>query len=111
MKLDWELFNDLLKRVENLPPGDSLQLDDPAEVGHALLLQDGGMVELIDAPHHDGHTVFIKRLTLQGHNYLDHIRNETVHRRLRQFIAQHGGKVAVDVLVELAKRYAFELLA
>ena len=110
MRLDWQLFNDLLKRTEDLPPGEWLEVTDPLEVEHALLLRDGGMIELIDASSMDGRAVFIKRLTLQGHNYLGHIRNETVYRRLRNFIEQNGGKVAIDVLITLAKKYAFDLL-
>jgi len=54
--------------------------------------------------------VFIKRLTLQGHKYLGHIRNETVYLKLRELVKQSGGKLALDVLVALAKKYAFDLL-
>ncbi|GEM_PF-6575505 len=48
MRLDWQLFNDLLKRTEDLPPGERLEVTDPLEVEHTLLLRDGGMVELLD---------------------------------------------------------------
>ncbi|WP_293179077.1 DUF2513 domain-containing protein [Oceanithermus sp.] len=111
MELDWELFNSILKRVESMPPGNWLQLDDPLEVEHALLLRDGGLVELLDVSTHDGKAVVIKRLTLQGHNYLNHIRNETVYRKLKEYVAQSGGRFAFDVILALAKKYALGLMS
>jgi len=110
MKLDWELFNDILKRVEELPAGDSLHLDDPLEVEHALLLHDAGMIELLDVSSHGGKAVIIERLTIRGHNYLSHIQNQTVYNKVKNFIKNQGGNVAFDILVEIAKTAAFNLL-
>ncbi len=111
MKLDWELFNSILKRAEGMPPGDWLQLDDPLEVEHALLLRDSGLVELLDVSTFDGKAVVIKRLTIQGHNYLNHIRDKTVYRKLKKFVAQNSGKFALDTILALAEKYALGLIS
>ena len=109
MKLDWELFNNILEQAEDIPPGNWLQLDDPLEVEHAFLLGDGGLVELLDVSTFDGKAVVIKRLTFKGHDYLKHIRNKTVYRKLKVFVAQNGGKFAIDTLLALAEKYALGL--
>ena len=109
MKFDWELFNDILKRVEKLAPGENLDLNDPIEVEHAFLLRDSGMVELYDVSTFDGQAVIITRLTLKGHNYLKYIQNQTVFNKIKALVKNQGGRVAIDVILELAQKYFLKL--
>lgn len=46
------------------------------------------------------------RLTAQGHDYLDSIRNEGIWRRTQAVVAEQGGSVALELIKSLALGFA-----
>jgi hypothetical protein len=126
MKRDLELFRRILLKVEELPPGQSLDgdlYDLPFETSaatteivaeHVKLLEEEGYIEadIISSPNEIGVTqVFdysIFRLKNGGHDFLANAKNPTIWKKTTDFIANKGGDVSLAVLKGVLTKVAAE---
>jgi len=72
-------------------------------VYHVDLLCDAGLVAPLSNQ--------VYRLTNQGHDFLEAIRNETVWKKTNDVIVQTGGLVTLDILMGIAKGFLKEAIA
>lgn len=109
MKRDWDIIRLILLDYEN----DSEEFAMPEAVSeeqilyHIQLLIDAGFIA--DAIVTKGQMGEIKgvtggRLTMQGHDFLDSIRHDTVWREVRSAILRLGGKVALSIVSDIAQK-------
>lgn len=104
MKRDLDLIRDLLLRVEALPPRGRMGGEDLVEGEHARLLIESGYAEGWTRTGAD-HSVIewdIHRLTMQGHDFLDSIRNPVVFEKTKSRLAEVGGAAALKVVEGVA---------
>ncbi|MBT8457123.1 MAG: DUF2513 domain-containing protein [Rhodobacteraceae bacterium] len=100
MKRDENLIRSLLLELEaandfELDGGaNSIGNHDEARHYHFMLMQDAGLVA------HTNHGFF--RLTSQGHDFLDAIRDEGLWQQTKAVVAESGGNVTVEILKQLA---------
>lgn len=77
---------------------------------HIELLHDAGFIEGIDLNSKDGYLWFAKKLTWEGHEFLDAIKNENVWNKIKQKSSNELStfplKVISSVAIELTKEYA-----
>lgn len=127
MKRDMDLIRDLLFNIEEdkningkyvLSDADFSNIDaDPNAVQyHLRLLLDAGYIEgrdlLADTPSENdtfnvmrqgtGSQIAVERLTWEGHEFLDTVRDNQVWQKTKGYLQNVGG-VGIDVLKEVAK--------
>jgi len=107
MKRDMDTVRQLLRAAEALPPGDSLSKLDNIDwqdfAQYARWLQDAGWVEAIFISTNTGTSAEIERLTSEGCDMLDAMRNDTVWAKVKESILKPGRSFTADLLKELLK--------
>ncbi len=106
MKRDMDLARQILLEVEKTPyqgkPGFSLTLKDISKEEldyHIMLLQEAGLVEATGTTYQSGNVKWrIKRLTWEGHEFLDSARNTGTWNEAKRVIQDKGGNLTFDVL-------------
>ena len=85
------------------------QCDIVYNVGLAI---DAGFLEAEDASllGHDGKDFVVEKLTFQGHDFLDQIRDESVWKKVKSIAAEKGVDLTVDVVKSLAAKIVESLL-
>lgn len=115
MKRDWDLIRDILIRVEDLPPGDCLQLSesevDRVEDEHFYLLYEAGFLSA-DFMRDVRGVAFgvVVGLTWQGHDLLSSIRDEGVWSNVKQRALSVGGQMSIEILKTIATYVAKQTL-
>jgi hypothetical protein len=115
MKLDKDLVREILLQVEAYPhPMGWVELNVPGhsaeEIAHHIeLLDEAGFVEADDLTDTDGYDWRAKRLTYEGHEFLDTVRDGEVWRLTKE-TAKKTGVASVHALFEIAKSYAKQKL-
>lgn len=120
MKRDLELIRRILLAIENSGPQDRLSVSSfvtdtfpPAMVSlHIKLLLDCDYIEAfplryIGASYDD---FIIKRITSNGYDYLDSVKNNTVWNKTKEKLSAVGGEAALDVVKEIGKAVTLNLL-
>ena len=111
MKRDLDLFRDQLLQIEELDRGDGedLKLDhkgvkDLVFREHLRLLKEAGLIEAFEVPDtEDDSTHYLPtRLTFQGHEYLDAIRDPDIWKTTKS-IARTAGGAGLTFVWEIAK--------
>ncbi|TKA91794.1 DUF2513 domain-containing protein [Guyparkeria sp. SB14A] len=111
MRRDWDTIREILLAVEGLDGTKPLTLEDfeeerqPEISYHVTLLEEAGLVLSNSAPSlRTTRTTpfFVRRLTWDGHELLDQIRDDSVWRQTRQTIMEKGGGMALNVVSSLA---------
>jgi hypothetical protein len=113
MKRDMDLIRELLLWIEEPPDGADTASDlenavaatgrDPTECSYNItLLLDAGFI--IGQPS-VGYDFYIERMTWQGHEFLDTVRDPEVWKKTKSG-AQQIGSWTVSLLVDLAKGFA-----
>ena len=118
MKLDPDLARAILLQVEATPANRTSR--DPEIEGysedeifeHVELLNEAGYLEakIVRSGSGDAriYTVFVTRLTWDGHEFLNAARNDTLWRRAKDKVTTSGGAMSLSilkaVLTDLAKR-------
>lgn len=113
MKRDMDLVRNILLAIEasNQSPLDWVDLpkfpgqDDEVISYHVALLAEADLVLAQDISTDDGFEVRATRLTWNGHEFLDSVRDPEIWRRTKEGAAKIGG-AGLDILVEIAKGYA-----
>lgn len=106
MKRDMDLIRQILLAIEAQPhQGGWLDIEIPGyEAGkityHIMLLNGAGLIEAIDLSTHGGIDWRAKRLTWDGHEFLDLARNDTVWKKVLGGLAAAGITVSLPVFQE-----------
>ena len=113
MKRDMDLIRQILLEIEKEPVlGRMISLDiesySPEEASyHVMILNEAGLIE---ATALDGHRWIPKRLTWQGHEFLDAARSEKVWKRAIETIKDKIGSVPFVVVQQLLIKLGTEHL-
>ncbi|MCQ0970678.1 DUF2513 domain-containing protein [Paracoccus sp. TK19116] len=79
--------------------------DSQKEYFHMQLLADQGLVQ------ERGRNGDVYRLTAQGHDYLDSIRDEGVWSKTKAAVAETGGSASIEIMKQLAMAYLRKQIA
>ena len=113
MKRDMDLIRDLLIKIEEAPePTNSSALTaevSPDEarriIDHLRLLQDGGLIDCISSnPISGSWRCQNIKLTWEGHDFLDTVRDPEVWQRTKEGASKMGGWT-FDLLKDMGKAY------
>ena len=104
MKRDMDLIREILLLVEGRKPKQPMDVEidgrDRQEIfGHVQLLQEAGLVE---ASFMGGPISEVHRLTWDGHEFLDSVRDPTVWAKVTKKLKEVGGAATFDVVKALA---------
>ena len=119
MKRNWDVVRELLTKMEECSgPGDTLSLSSfpserSAEVSyHAELLLEAGLVDgqMSRAISRDPHDFFLRRLTWNGHEFLDSIRSDNVWEKTKKVFVSKGIEMTVDLVKFVATEVASAVL-
>lgn len=114
MKLDKDLVREILLEVEAHDEPDGLielHIDDrsPEEISyHVCLLDEAGLLTALDTGGMDIFRWQPQRLTYQGHEFLDTVRDEEIWRRTKAGAEKAGG-VGLGLLMEIGKAYGKQI--
>lgn len=114
MKRNFELIKKILLKFEELPLNhneNEIIVDEFSKnevTYHVFLLAEANLVEIQDASSFDGKDFLPERLTWEGHEFLDNIRNDSIWNGIKSFIASKGGDIGFSVLKALAEAKAKE---
>ena len=116
MKRDMDLARNILQQVEAKDPGFSASWECPDNhteeefYEHVKLLKDAGFLEADIQPTNLGTVIAIpKRLTWEGHEFLDAIKNDTVWKKVKEIVKEKGGSIPFEILKALAVKIAGSL--
>lgn len=111
MKRDLDLIREILLAAESNRPGEdlnhnSVDLGESIDVvaAHVELLVDAGYVDAhVSKDHAYGYRKwFVYRLTMQGHDYLDSVRDPEIYRETKSRLKKVGGTASLEVVKQLA---------
>lgn len=109
VKLDKDLVREVLLKLEadDSDPRDWKDLDitewPREQVAYTIsVLADGGLIEAEELSSHDSYDWRATRLTFQGHEYLETIRDSEVWRTTKE-VANKTGVYSLQVLMEAGK--------
>jgi hypothetical protein len=115
MKLDKELVREILLQVEASPEPTGwvdLTVDGHSQeeiAYHVQILDDAGFLEAEDLTSSSGYDWRPKRLTYEGHEFLDTIRDAEAWRFTKD-TAKNAGVAGIKALFEIGKSYARQKL-
>jgi hypothetical protein len=105
MKRDMDIVRTILLKIEDSeesPLGwTNIEIpDQPPELVsyHVLLLTDAGLVESNNLSTRAGLDVRPKRLTWEGHEFLDAAKNDTIWNKAKDLVKEKGGSIPFEVL-------------
>ena len=110
MKLDMDLARAILLQAEAAPPNQFPKINLPdhdadAVAEHVQLLAEAGLLEASIAPSGSGGRriwkVSVKRLTWEGHQFLENARNDTVWAKTKTVVKEKGGSASFKIIKAL----------
>jgi hypothetical protein len=119
MNRNWDTIKEILTRLEDLTlEENALQLssfsnDRSAEISyHMVLMIEAGLVngEMSKVLNRTPHDFFARRLTWQGHEFLDSIRDDNVWQKTKKSFASSGLSMTIDLVKAVATDIAASLL-
>jgi len=116
MKRNMSLVRELLLKIEEsdgelgsedlrVPDFDKNQQD-----YHINLMIEAGLIDGIDASSMSGFAVLDLRLTWDGHDFLDSIRDDTVWAKTKSRLADVGGSAAFEIVKAVATQVIVDAL-
>ncbi|WP_404443478.1 DUF2513 domain-containing protein [Sutcliffiella horikoshii] len=115
MKRDMELIRTILISIEenNSQMGwidlDIPEYEDDMISYHVELLNNAGFIEAVDLSSMDGYEWKPKKITWNGHEFLDSIKNDTVWNEVKEQVKEKGGNISFEVLKALALQVSSKL--
>lgn len=114
MVRDFELVRRILLEIQALPADsipDGIRFDgeysDRVVDEHVALLIDAGLLEGVVSRNMDGSvSVFVFRLTWEGHDFLDAAANDTIWKKARDVVLKPSVSFSFDLLKEWLKMEA-----
>lgn len=114
MERNWDLIRDLLIEVEaGTEPNTRLRPEEGnwQKAEHmALLIEAGYCTGPLKRTESGYPMVALSRITWEGYDLLDSIRNDTIWSRVKNSLGAVGGKVSVEVLKSLVTATAKDML-
>lgn len=106
MRRDLDLIRQIVLAVEDLPGGslnEELKVEGRTreEVGyHSYLIIDAGLAKGIDVKYlEDTSPIWqITQLTAAGHDFADASRNDTIWKKAKGKIGEHGGAFTIEIV-------------
>jgi hypothetical protein len=115
MKRDMDLIRAVLIEVEKLPYDGrfhdiSVQGHSEEEITyHVMLTHEAGLIEAHNLSSHDGVCWKPKRVTYEGHEFLDSARSETVWNKAKEKLLSTSGSITLDALKALLPQIILRL--
>jgi hypothetical protein len=115
MKRDMDLIRAVLIEVEKLPFDGSfhdifVQGHSEEEISyHVLLSHEAGLIDAIDLSSTQGVCWRPKRLTYEGHEFLDAARNDTVWKRAKETLLSTSGAITLEAMKVLLPQILLRL--
>jgi hypothetical protein len=115
MKRDMDLIRAILIEVEKLPFDGSFHdisvqgYSEEEITYHVLLAHEAGLIEAMDLSSMDGVCWKPKRLTYEGHEFLDSARNDTVWQKAKEKLLSTSGSITLDALKALLQQIILRL--
>ena len=118
MQRDWDVIREILVRLdEKGAEKHDLRVRDFGEdrrdiiAYHVEILEEEGLIDArmsksLSSPV----DFFAMRLTFEGHELLDAIRNDTVWRKTKENFAAKGVSMTLDLVKQIALKFATELM-
>ena len=122
MRLDFDLIRKILSALEETEVDDpNAYLDSINKIEgysenqviyHVRQLISGGYIdgEVIDSIGCQGSGLFIRRLSWNGHQFVENSRNDTIWRKSKEFVLSKTGGITIDLLSEALKHLAEQSL-
>ena len=118
MRLRPELVRDILMTVEEYLPDREDEIVWPAYASeeelkyHRFILMEGGLLAgNYVSSFGNAYDVLVERLTLQGHEAVDALRNESVFNEVQKALsARNLVSVSLDVLIQMAKKVLKDII-
>ena len=104
MKRDMDLARQTMLELEKAPSfGDWVTISPEGwseqEVNyHIMLLSKAGLIEADDVSDSESIEWAAKNLTMQGHDFLEAAKNETIWRKAKKYIQDKGGVLTFEVV-------------
>jgi hypothetical protein len=120
MKRDIDLVRRILMDIEACPPADgrpgyvqlTIEGHSPEVVMyHVQLLGEAGLIEIQDQSTLAGTRIYPKRLTWQGHEFLDAIRKDTLWEKIKGIVLEKTGALTFEGLKAAASLLTKEALS
>ena len=120
MRRDWDLIRDILTKVESCTLNtEQVRLSDfpdskqAAASYHIDLLIDAGLIKgkVAKTMGPGVKDFFANRLTWEGHEFLDSIRNDTVWEKTKAVFKEKGIAMSVDLVKGVATKAALSILS
>ena len=114
MKRDMDLVRELLVLIEENKNDRGLTIPEHIErniaVYHLNIMEQAGYVK--NNIHYGGdEALWIdSKLTWDGHEFLDSIKNEYIWRNLKDVVQENGGSVSYEVLKEIAIQFSKKMI-
>ena len=108
MKRDFELIRTLLLKIEEeMRPGDWYEpiienVDESMINYHIKMLRDKGYIDAKDLSSKDGISFVVTGMTMEGHDYLDTVRNNTVWEKTKKKVIDKSLDLTFDVVKTVA---------
>lgn len=118
MKRDLDLIRDMLMVIEAAPSDLYLRSEDflgacndlDKIVYHLKLLNDAGLIQVLDTSTKLGDDFLVERMTFAGHDYLDAIRDKAIWEKIKDKLIPFGGQVSLDIVKELGVAFVKQQL-
>ncbi|HEX8906332.1 MAG TPA: DUF2513 domain-containing protein [Longimicrobiaceae bacterium] len=119
MRLDFDLVRLILLEIEKSPANrdpDTVKVpgfDEDTVLEHLAIMAEKGLIdaEVIEAGSGDQRVVaaFVKRMTWEGHEFLDNARNDEVWSTTKKVVKEKGGSVSFDIFTAILTQVALNL--
>ena len=111
MKRNLSLVRSIMLRIEERPAGADLDIDALADlhhdrdelVEHVTLMEEAGLLSVIDTSDMQSRDYIIQRMTWDGHEFLDATRDEGVWKKVREKVIGEGSSWTFEIVKEWAK--------
>ena len=119
MKRDMDLVRKILFAVEDSEDGnvdlDNIGYDRDQIYLHVELMEEHGLVDALIVPGSDGpgHRILecrIRRLTWEGHDFLDMARRDDIWEQAKRMCLKESGGLAIDILKDCLIRLIKKLI-
>lgn len=121
MRLDLDLVREILLKVEAAPANRDVGTvvvpgyDEDTVLDHIELLNDRGLIEANVTRAGSGekrvYFAYVKRLTWEGHDFLENARNEEVWAQTKAIVKEKGGSASFEIITSLLSQVALKVFA
>jgi len=117
MKRDLDLARQILLAVEARPAGARpvpVTIDGHSDLevaDHVRLLVEAGLLDALDASSFSGPAWLVRRLTWEGHDFIETARVESIWLKAKTIVLRKGGALSFEVLKQVLATVAREVVS